>query len=72
MPTIIKEPFAPRKRHFMLIISAYRALGVFYRRLNDSAPGFKKFAKASLRRSLHIGSVTLLLFTTLLPPSVLL
>ena len=72
MSTIIKEPFAPRKHHFIVDHIALRNVSSLYRRLKRSALGFNNLANASLEDFCMLALLIFLLFTTLLLPWVIL
>lgn len=72
MSRIIKEPFAPRRRHFIMDHLGVRNVSSFYQRLLTSALGADRLAEASLEDLCIVVLLLFLLFTTLLLPWVLL
>jgi hypothetical protein len=72
MSRIIKEPFAPRRRHSTIGHLGVRNISSFYQRLLRSALGADRLAEASLEDLCILVLLLFLLFTTLLLPWVLL
>ena len=66
MSTIIKEPFAPRRRHLM--IDHARELSLFCRRVYQSLVRARKLAEASLDDLCMVVLLVCLFLTTLLLP----
>jgi hypothetical protein len=68
MSTIIKEPFGPRKHHFIADHIAVRNVSSLYRSLKRSALGIDNLEDASLEDLCMRALLVFLLFTTLLLP----
>jgi hypothetical protein len=72
MAKIIKEPFAPKRRHFMMDYHRELSRVTFFSRLEGSLVGIRKLAEASLEDLCMIVLLVSLLVTTLLLPWVVL
>jgi hypothetical protein len=72
MAKIIKEPFAPKRRHFMMDYHRQLSGVSFFSRLKASLVGVHKFAQAPLDDLCMIVLLVSLLVTTLLLPWIVL
>jgi hypothetical protein len=73
MSRIIKEPFAPRRRHLMIDYrQALSGVSLFPCRLKRSPVGFRNLAEASLDDLCMVVLLVSLLVTTLLFPWIVL
>lgn len=72
MSTIIKEPFEPRKHHFIADHVAVSNVNSLYRRLKRSILRIDNLADASLEDLCILALLLFLLLTTLLLPWVIL
>ncbi len=72
MAKIIKEPFAPKRRHFMMDYHRQSSGVSFFSRLKASLVGVHKFAQAPLDDLCMIVLLVSLLVTTLLLPWIVL
>jgi hypothetical protein len=72
MAKIIKEPFAPKRRHFMMDYHRQLSGVSFFSRLKASLVGVHKLAQAPLDNLCMIVLLVSLLVTTLLLPWIVL